>query len=127
MVTKKRTISVRLDADSERRLERASKLTHQSRAAFLEKAADDRARQILLGWAVERHRAGAESLSQLAEGTGLALEEIALAAGHTDREQALHMFLASCDAVARRLDYPAFLQMGRAAVESLAPVDLDSR
>ncbi len=119
MATKKRTISVRLDAPAARRLERAAGLMKQSRGAFLEKAGDETARRVLLDWAVARHRRGDRSFSELADETGLAVEEIMEAIGRHDREAALVMFLASCKTVAEAEDNPEFLRLGREAVEAI--------
>lgn len=121
MGTKKRTISVRLDAGAERRLERAAGLTRQSRAAFVQSAADERARRILLDWTLARQRTGLQSFSELAEETGLAVEEIMTAAGETGREQALEAFLASCRTLARQQDNPGLLPLAEAAVADLDP------
>ena len=71
-----RTVSVRLDPQAGRRLDKAAALLHQSRAAFLERAGDDAARRVLTDWAARRYRQGGGSFSELAEETGLAVEEI---------------------------------------------------
>ena len=120
MGTTKRTISVRLDPEAERRLERACRVTRQSRAAFMEKAAEERARRILLDWAVARHREGVESFSELAEETGLAIEEIMAAAGAASSAEALGLFLAGSRAVAEHQGNPEFLRLAEDAVASLA-------
>lgn len=116
MATRKRTISVRLDAAAERRLELAARLTNQSRGAFLESAGDTRAREVLLQWAATRFEGGEASLSELAEHTGLVVEEIMVALGDHRREAALEQFLASCRAVAESEDKPEFLRLGQEAV-----------
>ncbi|HLH23162.1 MAG TPA: hypothetical protein VK066_11605 [Chloroflexota bacterium] len=120
MSTTKRTISVRLDEAAARRLERAARLMKQSRDAFLGKAGDETARRVLLKWAVARYRQGERSLSQLADETGLTVEEIMSAAGNGDREAALAMFLASCRTVAETEHKPEFLRLAQEAARSVA-------
>jgi hypothetical protein len=117
MVTKKRTISVRLDDAAKQRVERAAKLLKQSAGAFLQKAGEEQAREVLLRWAVDRHRRGDASFSELAGETGLAVEEIMLAMGSQGKEEALDMFLASCRTVAKASGNPDFLRLGEEAVE----------
>jgi hypothetical protein len=119
MTTNKRTVSVRLDSDAARRLEKAARLAKQSRGAFLEKAGDATARRVLLDWAVDRYRQGTHSLSQLAEETGLAVEEIMEALGAENRDVALEMFLASSATVAETTQNPEFLRLAREAVEAV--------
>ena len=97
----------------------AARLMHQSRGAFLRRAGDTTARQVLLEWAVSRYRQGTTSLSELADQTGLAVEEIVAALGDQGREEALAQFLASCRTVAEAQDNPAFLRLAQEAVESL--------
>ena len=87
--SKKHTVSVRLDPQAERRLEKAAALTKQSRGAFLEAAGDEAAIRILRDWAVARYRAGDRTFSELAEETGLAVEEIMRAMGDGGRDEAL--------------------------------------
>lgn len=120
MPTTKRTISVRLEPAAARRLERAARLMKQSRDAFLGKAGDETARRILLKWAVARYRQGERSFSQLAEDTGLTVEEIMGAAGNGDREAALTMFLTSCKTVAEVERNPEFLRLGQEAARAVA-------
>ncbi|MGI5836613.1 MAG: hypothetical protein ACOX87_09015 [Chloroflexota bacterium] len=116
---KKRTVSVRLDPDDASKLERAASLTRQSQGAFLEKAGIERAHRILLDWAVERYRSGEGSLSQLADKTGLGVEEIMVALGDQDREAALEMFLASCKTIAETQNNPEFLRLAQEAVAAI--------
>ncbi|HEY7067368.1 MAG TPA: hypothetical protein VII06_38265 [Chloroflexota bacterium] len=120
MPTTKRTISVRLDPAAARRLERAARLMKQSRDAFLGKAGDETARRILLAWAIARYRQGERSFSQLAEETGLTVEEIMGAAGNGDREAALAMFLTSCKTIAEVERNPEFLRLGQEAARAVA-------
>jgi len=111
MPTKKGTISVRLEDSSKQRIQRAAQLSHQSSGAFLEKAGDQEARRVLLDWALERRRREEATFSELAAETGLAVEEIMLAAGG-DKDQklrALDAFLASCRALAEAKGNPKFL------------------
>ncbi|MEK7215321.1 MAG: hypothetical protein AAB289_06990, partial [Chloroflexota bacterium] len=76
MATKKRTISVRLDDAAKRQVERAATLSKQSAGAFLGRAGEEEARRALLTWAVAQHGIGRASFSELAQDTGLAVEEI---------------------------------------------------
>lgn len=115
----KRTVSVRLDPDEARRLEKAASLTGQSRGAFLQKAGGEVAHRTLLSWAVARYRRDEASFAELAEDTGLAIEEIMAAVGSQGQEAALEMFLASCRTVAETQQNPAFLRMAREAVEEV--------
>jgi uncharacterized protein (DUF1778 family) len=119
VATRKRTVSVRLDAAAERRLELAARLVNQSRGAFLESAGETRAREVLLAWAATRFRRGEASLSELAEQTGLVVEEIVIALEDHGREIALEQFLASCRAVAETEDNPEFLRLGREVVAAV--------
>jgi uncharacterized protein (DUF1778 family) len=119
MATKKRTISVRLDDEAKQQVERAAKLLRQSSGAFLEKAGEERARAVLLEWAANRYRRGEASLSELAEETGLPVEEVMEAMGSQGREEALEMFLASCRTVAETRGNPEFLRLGQEAVKAV--------
>src|SRR5688572_13096673 len=106
-----RTVSVRLDPEAGRRLDKASALMQQSRAAFLEKAGDEAARRLLTDWAARRYRQGAATFSELAEQTGLAVEEIVEHLGGAERGAALDMFLASCRTVAETQESRRFLRL----------------
>lgn len=117
MATKKPTISVRLDDIAKLRVEHAARIMNQSAGAFLEKAGQERARQVLLDWALERHRRGEASFSELAADTGLAVEEIMLALGDRGGEEALEAFLASCRTVAEISGNRDFLRLGEDAVK----------
>lgn len=112
MAVRKWTVSVRLDP--------AAKLPHQSRGAFLQRAGDATARQVLLEWATTRHRRGEASASELAEQTGLAVEELMAARGDEGKDEALAQFLASCRTVAETGANPEFLRLAEEAVEALA-------
>ena len=120
MPTTKRTISVRLDDAAKRRVERAAKLLKQSSGAFLEKVGDQQAREILLEWAAEQYRADSATFSQLADETGLAVEEIMLWIGKQNKDDALQMFLASCRTVAEITKNPDFLRVGEEAAQLVA-------
>ena len=120
MPTKRRTVSVRLEPAAARRLERAAGLLRQSRGAFLEKAGEEAARRVLLEWAVASYRQGERSFSELAEETGLPVEEIMEAVGGRDREAALAMFLASCRTIAEVEASPEFLRLAEEAVRAVA-------
>jgi len=120
MVTKKHTVSVRLTSDAARRLEKAASLTRQSQGAFLEKAGDEIAHRILREWAVEQYRQGIKSFSELAEETGLVVEEIMTAVGDHGRAEALDAFLASCRTVAETRDNPEFLRIAEEVARALA-------
>ncbi len=89
MATKKQTISVRLVDSAKQRVERAAGLLKQSSSAFLGKAGEERAHQILLEWAVGRYGRGEASFSQLAGETGLAVEEIMEIIGTRGEKEAL--------------------------------------
>ena len=115
--TNKKTISVRLDDAAKRRVERAARLLKQSASAFLEKAGEEQAGHVLLTWAADRHRRGEASFSELAEETGLGVEEIMLAVGSQGKQEALDMFLASCRTVAEARGDPDFLRLGEEAVK----------
>jgi hypothetical protein len=120
MVTKKHTVSVRLTTDAARRLEKAARLTRQSQGAFLEKAGDESAHRILLEWAGAQHRQGLKSFSELADETGLAIEEIMMGIGDAGREQAIEAFLASCRTVAEAQGNPNFLRVAKEVARTLA-------
>lgn len=119
MATKKPTISVRLDDAAKLRVEQAARIVKQSAGAFLEEAGEERARQVLLDWALERHQRGEASFSELAADTGLTVEEIMLALGDRGREEALEAFLASCRTVAEVSGNREFLRLGQAAVKTV--------
>src|SRR5262245_32424795 len=98
MPTSKETISVRVDAMTKRKVERAAALEKQSSGAFLSKAGEERAQEVLLTWALKRHEQGDASFSELAAETGLAIEELMLAANREGATEELDAFLESCRA-----------------------------
>jgi hypothetical protein len=116
MPTKRETISVRVDSATKRRVEIAAHALKQSSGAFLENAGDDRARNVLLEWAAERHRQGHASYSELAAETGVAVDDLMQSMGGEDRAAAFAAFLASCRAVAEANNDPGFLRAGEEAV-----------
>ena len=121
MASKKGTISVRLDDSSKRRIERAARLSRQSSGAFLGKVGGQEARRVLIEWALERWRRDEATWSELADETGLAIEEIMLAASgnQDDQIRAVDAFLASCRAIADSNDDSAFLRAAEEAAESV--------
>lgn len=123
MASKRRTISVRMNEAAKQRVERAAKLMKQSSGAFMEKAGEEQARSTLLKWALERHRQGESSFSELAQESGLAVEEIMIAAGDDGREEALRAFLASCRAVADVRGDSGFFHDAEAAVRAVREAD----
>lgn len=119
MATKKPTISVRLDELEKKRVEMAARISNQSAGAFLGSAGQDRARRVLLEWAVERHRSGDASFSELSADTGLAVEEIMQTMGARDRQRALDTFLSSCRTIAEINGDPDFLRIAETAVTTV--------
>jgi predicted transcriptional regulator len=119
MPTRKQTISVRLDDATKRRVERAARLLKQSSGAFLEKVGEEQARKVLVAWAVDRHRRGEASFSELAAETGLAIEEVMLASGNENSLDTLESFLASCRSMAESSGDPDFLRASEEAVRTV--------
>lgn len=78
----------------------------------------DPARQVLLAYAVDRHRKGEASFSELAQETGLAVEEI-MEAMALPAHEAREMFLTNCRTVAKLHDDPEFLRMGEQTAKAL--------
>ena len=116
MPARRETVAVRLDDESAKRVAAAARITRQSRGAFLGNAGDERARHVLLEWARARHREGSRSFSELADETGLPLEEIMLAMGD-DEQDGLALFLASARAVAQATNDAAFLTTAERAAD----------
>ena len=83
------TLSVRLDGKARLRLEKAAALMHQSSDAFLGRVGDEVARRIVLDWTVEEYRRGERTFGELAEDTGLWIEEIMTAMAPGGAEQIL--------------------------------------
>jgi hypothetical protein len=70
------TLSIHLDERARRRLEKAAGLMHESSDVFLGRVGDEVARRVLLDWAVAEYRRGERTFGELAEETGLWIEEI---------------------------------------------------
>lgn len=79
MTAEEITVSVHLDEKAGRRVKKAASLTGQSFDTFLERAGDGVAHRIVLEWAVQEYRRGQQTFGELAEETGLAIEEIMVA------------------------------------------------
>lgn len=62
---------------------------------------------------------GEASFSELAQETGLGIEEIMEAAGGGDQEKGFRLFLASCRTIAESQGNPEFLRLGEEAVNSI--------
>jgi uncharacterized protein (DUF1778 family) len=117
MTTIRRAVSVRLDPEAKRRLEKAAGLTNQTPGDFLRKAGDETARLVLLDWAVARYRDGESTFSELAEQTGLAVEEIMAAMSEQGHDAALERFLLICRSIAGEHGGPDFVRLAARAVE----------
>jgi hypothetical protein len=76
-------------------------------------------RELMLAQAVARYRQGNVSFSELAEQTGLGIEEVMRAFGQEGRDEALAQFLAGCRVVAEAEGNPAFLELAQEAVATL--------
>jgi hypothetical protein len=107
-----------LDEDAARRLRKAASLNKQSQGAFLEQAGEERARQVLLKWAVARHRNHAATFAELADETGLAIEEI-MAAMQVEPSAAADLFLSMSRVVAEAQNSPEFLHLAEAVAQKL--------
>ena len=112
----RQTVSVRLDDDRRRRIEKAAAIVDEPASDFLAQVADRRAHNVLLDWAVDRYRTGETTFGELADETGLAVEEIMLAMGRWGRDEALDRFLDHCKALARRHHSPVLLELAERAV-----------
>ncbi len=108
MGTKLKTVSVRLNDEAGARVSKAAQLARQSKGAFLARAGEQAADQLLLEWAAQRYRAGEASLSELAYETGIPLEAIAQYLGDEGGEEATRMFLASARRIAEAVGDPGF-------------------
>ena len=125
MAARRETVAVRLDDGAAKRLAAAARITRQSRGAFLGDAGDERARRVLLDWAKGRHREGSRSFSELADETGLPLEEIMLTMGD-NAEDGLALFLASARAIARSTNDAASLTAAERAAELVRTAGQDA-
>ncbi len=113
MTLQDQAISFSLNPEARKRLERAASLTQQSPASFAEQATDERARDLLLDWAVRRYHQGGTTYSLLAEETGLGVVEIMYAMGDDGLEEALTAFLARAEALAEERGNPDLPRLAR--------------
>ncbi|MGD9890189.1 MAG: DUF1778 domain-containing protein [Dehalococcoidia bacterium] len=116
MSNAKQTLTVSLDERARRRLEKAAGLLNLSTSDFVTEAADERARVVLLNWAVAAYRAGDHTFSQLAAESGLAVEEIMMAMSRDGNVTVLDNFLDRCRTLAETYDNPEFLRLAEQAV-----------
>lgn len=93
MVRAKYTLSVTLDAEASNRVEKAAALLSETPAVFLAHAADDAARRVLTDWAVQRYFGTDRTYGQVAEETGLAIEEIMDAIGRLAPDEARRLWV----------------------------------
>lgn len=61
MTAKQLTVTVALDSGARERLKKAAKVQGQSLTAFVEGAAEELARRVLLAWAIDRYIDGNRS------------------------------------------------------------------
>ncbi len=113
MTLQEHDISLHLDPDARKRLSKAASLTQQSPESFAARASDDRARDVLLDWAVRRYHQGDTTYSLLAEETGLGVVEIMYAMGDEGLEEALTVFLARTEALAEERGNPDLSRLAR--------------
>jgi hypothetical protein len=89
MSVQRAVISIHLDEKARRRVEKAAGLLDESSDAFLGQVGDQVARRIVLDWAVREYRRGERTFGELAEETGLWIEEIMTAmADHRPEDDA---------------------------------------
>lgn len=117
--TRLKTVSVRLDDKAGARVDKAARVVHQSKGAFLARAGEEAAERVLLEWAVQRHSKGEASLSELAAETGLPLEAIAQAVSEQRREQATEMYLTSARRLSEIMGDPEFYAEAKRAAEAV--------
>src|SRR5262245_19487884 len=118
MGTKLTTVSVRLEKHASARVDKAAHVLHQSKGAFLARAGEEAAEQVLLRWAVKQYGTGVASLSELAAETQLPLERIAQQVAEDRAEQATDMYLASCQQLSQTLRIPKFYRSAKKAVSN---------
>lgn len=116
MTARRKSLSLSLDADVRRRLDKAASITKQSPEALLQKAGDEVARLILLNWATDRYREGTRTFGELAQETGLTIEEIMQAMSPQGSEAALQSFLAHWSELAEKHNRPELVQLAREAI-----------
>jgi hypothetical protein len=97
---------------------KAAELARQSKGAFLARAGEQAARQMLLDWAVQRYANGEASLSELASETSLPLEVIAEHAGKQSSSESIQMYLTSARRLAKAMNAPRFYDEAKRAAES---------
>ena len=119
MGTKLKTVSVRLGDEAGARVSKAAELARQSKGAFLARAGEQAARQMLLEWAVRRHASGEASLSELASETSLPLEAIAEHAGKQRSSESIQMYLTSARRLAKAMKAPRFYEEAKRAAETM--------
>ena len=118
MPKKLKTVSVRLGDEAGARVSKAAELARQSKGAFLARAGEQAARQMLLAWAVRRHAGGEASLSELASETSLPLEAIAEHAGKRRSSESIQMYLTSARRLAKAMKVPRFYEEAKRAAET---------
>lgn len=116
MTMREQSVFLHLDSDAKRRLEKAAEVAQQSPTAFVEQAADERARDVLLEWAVRRYHEGDTTYSLIAEETGLPVEEIMYAMGWDGIDEALQAFLARARTLAEECENPDLLRLAHKVV-----------
>lgn len=116
MGTKLTTVSVRLEKHASVQVDKAARVLHQSKGAFLARAGEEAAEQVLLRWAVEQYATGVASLSELAAKTQLPLERIAQQVAENRAEQTTELYLASCQQLSQTLRIPRFYRSAKKAV-----------
>jgi hypothetical protein len=114
------TLALRLDPAIAQRVAHAARLTRRSPDAFVRWATDLASRSVVLEDAVRRYRRGERSLSELADESGLAVEElmdaVAAAGGVGDRPDAgPSMFLASVRSAMESLDITNLMHLATQA------------
>ena len=116
MGTKLKTVSVRLQDEAGARVSKAAQLARQSKGAFLARAGEEAARQMLLEWAAKRHASGEASLSELAAETGVPVEAISQHASAKRSDEAAEMYLTSARRLSGALKTPRFYTEAKRAV-----------
>lgn len=113
MALQDQTLAIHLAPDARKRVEKASNLAHLPPASFVEQAADERARDLLLDWATRRYREGDTTYSLLAEETGLGVVDIMYAMGDDGLDEALDAFVARAHTLAEERENPDLLRLAR--------------
>jgi hypothetical protein len=113
MTIRESALSIQLDTKARQRLEKAAHVVEQTPESFAEQAIDQRARDILLRWAVRRYREGDTTYSLLAEETGLGVVEIMYAMSDEGLEEALAAFLDHADTLAEERENPELSRLAQ--------------